>query len=229
MIAFDGNNVTHLFVLESRSRRTRISFAPNGMKRSRRISRSDSVSSAASSSVPIATLDSPVPESAAFNGGVAVGGAFPPQDDDGISEEVRTAIAALGIMRRGASSTGTTSSTSAVTHQNGNAVAGSGHHLPVDGRPESGSRSASTASSASIYSWSQQSGQVTDDSTAASSPLIPGSEQGDGDEIDATAMASSQAVADPKFISRVSQLPVISGGLEWYGKAKDSSRVVKVR
>lgn len=34
---------------------------------------------------------------------------------------------------------------------------------------------------------------------------------------------------DPRFMARVSQLPYVSGGLEWYERSKASSRVVKVR
>lgn len=198
------------------------------MDRPRRTSRSTSVSSIASSSVP-ATTDSPAP----LNGGAS---AFPrgddvdDDDDDGMSDEVRTAIAALGIMKRGASMTGTAMPAPQQSQPRG------------AGPPDAGSRSVSTASSSS-FSWggaTQDTSTATNNSnsTAASSPVVPGSEQGDRDEYFAAAAAPAGAGAghsqqqpqpgDPNFISRVSQLPVISGGLEWYGKAKDSSRVVKV-
>lgn len=186
-----------------------------------RTSRSESISSAASSAP--ASIDSPQLEQRPH----ASGSSFPNDDADGMSEEVRVAIAALGIMKRGGSATGVAGPS---TSDSGPGAAGAGG---AGERPDT-SRSASTTSNAS-YSWSA-SGPT--DSTAASSPLAPASvvatesEVGDYDEPPPAGHHQQQhqqvEATDPRFIERVSQLPIVSGGLEWYGHAKASSRVVKV-
>lgn len=184
-----------------------------------RTSRSESISSAASSAP--ASIDSPQLQQRPH----ASGSSFPNDDADGMSEEVRVAIAALGIMKRGGSATGVAGSS--------NSDSGPGAAGRAGERPDA-SRSASTNSNAS-YSWSA-SGPT--DSTAASSPLAPASvvatesEAGDYDEPSPAGHHQQQhqqgEATDPRFIERVSQLPIVSGGLEWYGHAKASSRVVKV-
>ncbi|KAK4055294.1 transcriptional regulator opi1 [Microbotryomycetes sp. JL201] len=164
-------------------------------------------------------------------------------------DEVMQAIAALGIMKRGGSSSGSHApspalpqytSLSSTTHSNWPAHAGA-EKLAFGAGPASGvaggtrthstSRSASTTSHDSFGEWSQSGVAL---STAASSPQQPASVASDDEQHvpppsrrSAAAAASGQQSSDPKFISRVSQLPVISGGLEWYGQAKANSRVVK--
>jgi transcriptional repressor OPI1 len=189
-----------------------------------RTSRSESISSAASSAP--ASVDSPqLEQQQQQQRPHASGSSFPNDDSDGMSEEVRVAIAALGIMKRGGSATGVAGPSTSDTGARAGAGAGA-----AGGGP-SGSRSASSTSNAS-YSWSA-SGPT--DSTAASSPLAPASvvaterEGGDWDEPPPAGHHQQQHEAtDPRFIERVSQLPIVSGGLEWYGHAKASSRVVKV-
>lgn len=76
------------------------------------------------------------------------------------------------------------------------------------------SNSTSMPASSSVSSNWSQSIPGTNSSTGASSPAL--SEIGVERE-------------DPKkFISRVSALSLVSGGLEWYERSKSSSKVVKV-
>jgi hypothetical protein len=176
------------------------------MERSR-ASRSDSISSAASSN-PI-LLDSPAPE----HDGTTLNPNQADADGDGLDEDMRTAIAALGIMKRGGSSAGGGPSSSSSS----STVPPSSNHS--SSRPDP-SRSASTTSNTS-GSWSHS---VPSSNTTASSSVGPASlatESELGDHLDVSE-------ADPNFIARVSQLPLVSGGLEWYERSKASSRVVKV-
>lgn len=121
------------------------------------------------------------------------------------------AIAALGLMRSGSSS-GT-----------------NGPSLDCP-RPNRSSHAHRTASRApSIASTASRSAPGLSSSTGTSSPvgpasLAPGSEAGDGEGSE-----YGDGEGDPRFIARVSQLPLVSGGLEWYERSKASSRVVKVR
>ena len=78
------------------------------------------------------------------------------------------------------------------------------------------SRSTSTLSTSS--GWSRSG---THPSTGASSPIGPAS-------LPPLSDFGDIETEDQKFISRVSQLPLVSGGLEWYERSKASSRVVKV-
>ncbi|KAM0793366.1 hypothetical protein ACM66B_000821 [Microbotryomycetes sp. NB124-2] len=158
--------------------------------------------------------------------------------------DMMQAIAALGIMKRGGSSTGSHAPSPALPQYSSNghppgAAAGSMSYgagaASASGlggtRTHSTSRSASTTSHDSYSEWSQFGVAL---STAASSPQPPASVASDADEEQQQHGPPPHAPAphpssssDPKFISRVSQLPVISGGLEWYGQAKANSRVVK--
>lgn len=189
-------------------------------------------------------------------------------DDEAMTDDMRIAISALGLMREGSlsgkSPTPTSPSTLLPGARPGHVLADSAGHAsaPDDvaeaaaaqGRARAASqrsdpsRSASTASMAS-YSDAAWTGAATSE-TGVSSPAgsmhisndaasttaaanghhvhIRDAEMGDG-----TARrgpdADHPAADDPHFIARVSQLPIVSGGIEWYERSKANSRVVKVR
>lgn len=133
---------------------------------------------------------------------------------EGEGDDVLLAVQALGLMRAGSDqgqpyhdNKPTTNHVEQSKHRGGGGV--------------TASRSASTASHRSL-SWSTS---RPTPSTTASSPSRASSQQ------DKDAIANGEMVideGDPKFIARVSALPIVSGGLEWYERSKASSRVVKV-
>ena len=153
--------------------------------------RSSSRSTRSSSLVSTSSVRSEAVNSPDLDGGAFPAAALTVEDDD-----VRMAIAALGIMKNTRS-----------------AAAGA----PLASGQIDPSRSTSTLSTAS--GWSRSG---THPSTGASSPTGPASLPPFSDFGDVE-------TEDPKFMSRVSQLPLVSGGLEWYERSKASSRVVKVR
>lgn len=130
------------------------------------------------------------------------------------------AIAALGLMRRGSSSTG-----------GGEGGRPPRPHPHVE-YPTSRSASIASTSSAAWYDSGLNS------SSGTSSPVGPASVLEDGGSgasvggsfgYDVGHGHEDVAEGDPRFMARVSQLPLVSGGLEWYERSKASSRVVKVR
>jgi hypothetical protein len=181
-----------------------------------------------------------------------------------MTDDVRVAISALGLMRQG-SLEGTTTS-APLPHPSHQSVLSTSSYstssaLPSHAFPPSDhhsratssshrsdpSRSTSTASIASnSEAWTTASG--TSD-TGFSSPVDTASASGCGGysggvgygEADAEmgemkglgeaelGGQDEQQGQDPRFMARVSQLPYVSGGLEWYERSKASSRVVKVR
>lgn len=130
---------------------------------------------------------------------------FPSNHDD-LDNDLAQAALSLGMMRSGAS-------TSKPRSYSGTA------------RPSSSSASSfqpdslRSASMTPSGSWSHSG---LDTGTRSTSPSSKNSvfEEPEGTE--------EQEVLDPNFMSRVSQLPIVSGGLEWYERSKASSRVVKV-
>ncbi|GAA5909223.1 hypothetical protein JCM6882_003770 [Rhodosporidiobolus microsporus] len=178
----------------------------------------------------------------------------PDDDDQAMTDDMRVAIAALGLMREG--SLGGSSSGGGVPAPGPSSLP---HHpssdqplFPPPSRHHSRaassshrsdpSRSTSTASTASASeAWTTTGGTSASGSTGFSSPVGtasisggPGpyddadmSEKGLGEaEMDGQDEAEQQQ--DPRFMARVSQLPYVSGGLEWYERSKASSRVVKL-
>lgn len=136
-----------------------------------------------------------------------------PQDDPALLHD---AISALRIMRSGSVGGGGHDSPPAASTSAAAPAGGSG------AGSRSGSGSASTASASGSWATSDQT-----PSTGASTPSGPPShtaESDQGDQLDPDELAES----DPNFIARVSQLPLVSGSLEWYERSKRSSRVVKV-
>lgn len=118
--------------------------------------------------------------------------------EDDADDDVRMAIAALGIMKY----------SQPVEAHNESIVASSVQLDP----------SRSTSSFSTTSGWSHSGTRA---STRATSPAGPAS-------IAARSEAGElETETDPNFISRVSQLPLVSGGLEWYERSKASSRVVK--
>lgn len=133
---------------------------------------------------------------------------------EGDGDDVLLAVQALGLMRAG--------SDQGQAYPDSKAVAVHGQHSKQpNGAGPSGSRSESSASHRST-SWSTS---RPTPSTTASSPSRASSQQ-DKDAIMNGEMVIDEG--DPKFMARVSALPIVSGGLEWYERSKASSRVVKV-
>lgn len=120
--------------------------------------------------------------------------------EDDADDDVRMAIAALGIMKY----------SQPVEAHNESIVASSVQLDP--------SRSTSSFSTTSGWSHSGTRASTRATSTAGPASIAARSEAGE-----------LETETDPNFISRVSQLPLVSGGLEWYERSKASSRVVKVR
>lgn len=126
-----------------------------------------------------------------------------PGDDPALLHD---AISALRIMRSGSTGGGpldSSSQSSSAAH----------HHRPGQ------SRSPSTVSTTSCL-WD---GSGLSSSTGASSPVGPASVPPDVDSRE-----HDFSDGDPNFIARVSQLPLVSGSLEWYERSKKSSRIVGV-
>lgn len=138
-----------------------------------------------------------------------------PRGDQAMTDDMRLAISALGLLRsEGATASGDNEAPS--------------DSLTARPRPSTSTASTSTASDA----WGTGSSSSTLlQSSGASSPLtttsIAPSDVGpQADHSDRTG-GSDDVEGDAKFIERVSQLPLVSGGLEWYERSKASSRVVK--
>ncbi|GAA5981199.1 hypothetical protein JCM10908_004019 [Rhodotorula pacifica] len=184
-------------------------------------------------------------------------------EDEAMTDDMRIAISALGLMREGSlsgkSPTPTPASTSLLhaqqAHQagtGGDGVSAGGLHSSVataagpgrgrsDSRRSDPSRSASTASMASYSeaAWTGAGTSETGFSSPAGSMYISNgaigngrdTEMGDGTGGHSHAHGAGggpqQATDDPHFIARVSQLPIVSGGIEWYERSKANSRVVK--
>ncbi|GAA6036008.1 hypothetical protein JCM8097_005212 [Rhodosporidiobolus ruineniae] len=192
--------------------------------------------------------------------------------DQAMTDDVRTAISALGLMREG--SLGAHSSSSSVlgpgapaphSHPTTNLSPPSSlqpahHHSSASTSYRSDpSRSTSTASTASASeAWTTTTSQASESGTGLSSP-VGTSSLANSVLVDDTDMVSAfpdkplvglgeaemqdggvgpregegegsegEEHHDPRFMERVSQLPYVSGGLEWYERSKASSRVVKL-
>ncbi|GAA5828134.1 hypothetical protein JCM11251_002605 [Rhodosporidiobolus azoricus] len=181
-------------------------------------------------------------------------------DDQAMSDDVKVAISALGLLSEGAlgpSSSGDEGRPplppgsslphhpSTPEHPSFPPPSTSRHHSRTASSPHRSdpSRSTSTASTASASeAWTTPGGtSSTGASTGFSSPVGTTSvfcEGGGHDDADMSERGLGEAELDgqdeegqhqdPKFMARVSQLPYVSGGLEWYERSKASSRVVKL-
>ncbi|GAA5960018.1 hypothetical protein JCM8115_004500 [Rhodotorula mucilaginosa] len=187
-------------------------------------------------------------------------------EDEGMTDDMRIAISALGLMREGSlsgkSPTPTTSlsSSHAALHPQqqqqqqqqpfqGGARTDAIFAEPVaggaqgrgrsDSRRSDPSRSASTASMASYSeaAWTGAGTSETGFSSPAGSMYIANGAVGSSRDAEmgphnGTAAGGGPgephpAADDPHFMARVSQLPIVSGGIEWYERSKANSRVVK--
>ncbi|SGY35384.1 BQ5605_C002g01760 [Microbotryum silenes-dioicae] len=176
--------------------------------------------------------------------------------NDGLDEDMRTAIAALGIMRRGGSSNGGTAppltpqqpQMNHSDHPHGSEATSSTSYTVTNGRtsgwtgPSTISGGASSSSSAASTSSSYLDHTRTSSSVGTSEGAMSddlhhnydgNDKSGLGDDGTSSSAAGAETetgnvnVNDPNFIARVSQLPIVSGGIEWYERSKASSRVVK--
>ncbi|GAA5968366.1 hypothetical protein JCM21900_002392 [Sporobolomyces salmonicolor] len=155
----------------------------------------------------------------------------PLDEDQSMTDDMRIAISALGLMRKG--SLGSSTAPPSHSHPPPPPREHVDHHYPS--RNDSSqhrsdpSRSASTASTSTV---SETWGTAATSETGASSPLTTGSvaaaESDAGDYVgDRGVENDDSGEQDPRFMARVSQLPLVSGGIEWYERSKANSRVVK--
>lgn len=183
----------------------------------------------------------------------AMGGTGDTDGDEAMTDDMRIAVSALGLMREGGAPPTTTlppagpspSTSGTQPRHHGSASTSAPEHyalppLPSRYRAASSSRrsdpsrSTSTASTASASeAWT---GATSD--TGYSSPNGSASVAGgDTDMLADNKLAPDghgngehehEHGGDPRFMARVSQLPVVSSGIEWYERSKANSRVVKV-
>ncbi|GAA5900792.1 hypothetical protein JCM5296_004896 [Sporobolomyces johnsonii] len=155
----------------------------------------------------------------------------PPDEDQDMTDDMRIAISALGLMRKG--SLGSSTAPPSHPHPPPPPRAQADHHdhsrAPSSHYRSDPSRSASTASTSTV---SETWGTAATSETGASSPLTTGSvaaaDSDAGDYIgDRGVDDDDGGEQDPRFMARVSQLPIVSGGIEWYERSKANSRVVK--
>lgn len=188
-------------------------------------------------------------------------------EDEAMTDDMRIAISALGLMREGslsgnlsppaaASALRAPSTSNAPLHADSSAMVaaqagkmdpygdvGSAAAPHSRGRSTSRrsdpSRSASNASMASYSdAWTGTAPSEAGDSSLATSISVShhsGMGAADAAAVEAAARdgvygpeAAHAAADDPHFMARVSQLPIVSGGLEWYERSKAQSKVVKV-
>ncbi|GAA6058508.1 hypothetical protein JCM10212_006947 [Sporobolomyces blumeae] len=194
------------------------------------------------------------------------------EQDEHMTDDMRLAISALGLMRQGA---GEPPSAAAASSSNDPPSTSAAARMPSAVHPyrSDSTHSLSTAESDSTWTTTTSTTTTThghgrrggpggarghgsrsesEFGTGTTSPVTTGtsgppSEGGDeldrrgpegsggGSDIvmDSTAGparvdgAAAAAEHDAKFIERVSQLPLVSGGIEWYERSKANSRVVK--
>ncbi|GAA5871947.1 hypothetical protein JCM3774_000737 [Rhodotorula dairenensis] len=198
-------------------------------------------------------LEQATVDSSAAAAGLAAQAGFDRMDEDqAMTDDMRIAISALGLMREGSLSGGlspTPTPTPTPTHfaatagPNPSITDPAGHSLATgaqrrgrsDSRRSDPSRSASTASmvSYSEAAWTGAATSETSVSSPAGSMYLTSSGYRQDAEMDERAGPGAEhhhqhsAADDPHFIARVSQLPIVSGGIEWYERSKANSRVVK--
>ena len=165
-----------------------------------------------------------------------------------MTDDMRIAVSALGLMREGGAPASTSdgpppppaASTSRHAHADDSSAAQEHYALPSlpsryraasSSRRSDPSRSTSTTSTASASEtwtgatsdtgYSSPNGSASVAGTAGDTDMLGDRKLGDGE--------GEHEAADPRFMARVSQLPVVSSGIEWYERSKANSRVVKVR
>ncbi|GJN92099.1 hypothetical protein Rhopal_005128-T1 [Rhodotorula paludigena] len=176
--------------------------------------------------------------------------------DESMTDDMRLAVSALGLMREGSRGAHPASAAPSASSSSSSSAFPPPSSLPAHYRQASTSRrsdpsrSTSAASTASASeAWTSATGTTSE--TGYSSPVGSASVAGTAADVDAD-MLSDKGLgeaemdaaaggagaagahhpyeddgADPRFMARVSQLPVISGGIEWYERSKANSRVVK--
>ncbi|GAA6002818.1 hypothetical protein JCM10207_007697 [Rhodosporidiobolus poonsookiae] len=200
------------------------------------------MASAATPAAPVVAASGPPPrDPTSSNGGMEAG-----DGDQTMTDDVRVAISALGLMREGslggsAPPASLPLPTSSSLLDSSHSLSPSTHHSRTasSSHRSDPSRSTSTASTASnSEAWT--SADTTD--TGFSSPVGTASLAGTGaddaySEMDMGGLGEAEmrdgeeadgaTHEDPRFMARVSQLPIVSGGIEWYERSKANSRVVK--
>lgn len=165
-----------------------------------------------------------------------------PGQDEVMTDDMKLAISALGLLRNEGTVGGGGEPSNSAPHQphlssSSAAAAGPSYHSAHQYRSTS---TASTSTASETWGTSSstflQSGSET--GTGTSSPLTTTSiAPSDGEGVDYFKRGQAEqeggedvegVEGDARFIERVSQLPLVSGGLEWYERSKANSRVVKV-
>lgn len=139
------------------------------------------------------------------------------EEEGGEGKLLKDALAALNILRSGSTGAGPANSDPPSSSLNtSNSSTTFFPHQP----PSDPSLSVSTMSTlSSTWDHSDPASTDTSSSPSRSTSLATESEVGDVELLEPE---------DPNFMARVSQLPLVSGGLELYARSKASSRVVKV-
>ncbi|GAA5891815.1 hypothetical protein JCM8208_002900 [Rhodotorula glutinis] len=165
--------------------------------------------------------------------------------DEAMTDDMRIAVSALGLMREGGAAASTSdgpppppapstladSSSTAQEHYTLPSLP-SRYRAASSSRRSDPSRSTSTTSTASASEtwtgatsdtgYSSPNGSASVAGTAGDTDMLADRKLGD-DEY----RGEEEHGADPRFMARVSQLPVVSSGIEWYERSKANSRVVK--
>ncbi|GAA5985186.1 hypothetical protein JCM5350_004263 [Sporobolomyces pararoseus] len=164
-----------------------------------------------------------------------------PGQGEVMTDDMKLAISALGLLRNeGTVGGGGGEPSNSAPHQphlssSSAAAAGPSYHSAHQYRSTS-TASTSTASDAWGTSSSTFLRSGSETGTGTSSPLTTTSiapSDGEGMDYFKRGQADQEGEdvegveGDARFIERVSQLPLVSGGLEWYERSKANSRVVK--
>jgi len=154
--------------------------------------------------------------------------------DEVMTDDMKLAISALGLLR---SEGGGGASSHPPTPHHSQTSQFPNHSPTLSSHQYRSTSTASTSGASDQWGTNTNSSLVSgsETGTGTSSPLtttsIAHSDQGDYFKrpgIEGEYELEEGNEHDPKFIERVSQLPLVSGGLEWYERSKANSRVVKV-
>ncbi|GAA5935262.1 hypothetical protein JCM3775_007251 [Rhodotorula graminis] len=157
--------------------------------------------------------------------------------DEAMTDDMRIAVSALGLMREGGSAASASDGPPPTPAADADHSSTAQEHYAVPSLPSryrdasssrrsDPSRSTSTTSTASASETWTGATSDTGYSSPNGSASVAGT-VGDTDMLGDGAHGEEEQGPDPRFMARVSQLPVVSSGIEWYERSKANSRVVK--